>query len=776
MNSQASNRKNWMPPVPKTTWAIIGERLLRSDFWARVGVCALLSLILWVIMSGWAPSFSYRTGRVPLRDLHAKVAFEYDDYKLYEDFRDRTRRNFLCLYANDTQSLKQLAQLLRSDLFELKTAALTDTAALSTWQKFYSPTRSDAAEQDQDVEKLRSELAEFLTAIENDPQLETVKQIVDSVILEIGKYGLIQTLEHEEGSGSTTEIEVYPKGDLLNRTRVKLSDVRIGELLPRLQERLSAEIRKQSETVFLDSDLVSRRILAWVRRHLPVTLTYDKTNTRRELNLALDSINMQKRLYQPGERLEQFRPDLKLSGIKAAVPLGEDDINLLAAEHAAWIKSEIWSMQLLRSVMFISLLMGLFGLIAEYLNYREPAILSDLKRFSWLLTLVSVTLAAAWLLALNPAWRGEIFPIMIFAILISIAYHIELGIFLSVLVSLVFSIAHGYGLAEVTILSTAAIASSLMCNRIRSRTTLVNLSLTVAAIVFPMTFAVHYLLGQPVTNYLLGESLWYAGGVFVAGLTITALLPVFEQSLGIQTDISLLELSDANHVLLKELVQRAPGTYNHSINVASISEAAAEAVGANGLLCRVGAYFHDIGKIRKPEYFIENQSGINKHDDLLPAMSTLVIIAHVKDGAELARIHRLPSRIIDLIEQHHGTTLVEYFFHRAERQQAEKAEELQEDVEEANFRYPGPKPQTLEAAVLMVSDAVESASRSLREPAPARIENLVYEIIRKKLEDGQFDECPISMNQLEVIQRSLIKSLNAMYHVRISYPNKQQSA
>ena len=257
---------------------------------------------------------------------------------------------------------------------------------------------------------------------------------------------------------------------------------------------------------------------------------------------------------------------------------------------------------------------------------------------------------------------------------------------------------------------------------------------------------------------------------------MTALLPFLERWFDIQTDISLLELSDANHPLLKELVQRAPGTYNHSINVASLSEAAAEAIGANGLLCRVGAYFHDVGKLRKPEYFIENQAGgPNKHDDLVPTMSTLVILAHVKDGIEIARTHHLPQPIIDLIEQHHGTTLVEYFFNRATRQQEEQNEEggTPSPVDEADFRYPGPKPQTPEAAVMMLADTVESASRALREPAPARIENLVQEIAKKKFDDGQFDECSITIEQLFTIKASLIKSLNAMYHARVKYPEQQ---
>ena len=240
----------------------------------------------------------------------------------------------------------------------------------------------------------------------------------------------------------------------------------------------------------------------------------------------------------------------------------------------------------------------------------------------------------------------------------------------------------------------------------------------------------------------------------------------------VQTDISLLELGDVQHPLLQELVRRAPGTYNHSINVASIAETASDAIGANGLLVRVGAYFHDIGKMLKPAYFVENQGPDgNRHETLQPAMSTLVIIAHVKDGADLARRHHLPQSIIDFIEQHHGTTLVEYFYRR-------EAQRLKEDpdageLDETTFRYPGPKPQTKEAAVLMLADVVESASRALVDPTPARIESLVHDLAMKRLLDGQFDECGLTLSELRTIEDSLVKSLTAVYHGRVKYPEHQ---
>ena len=206
------------------------------------------------------------------------------------------------------------------------------------------------------------------------------------------------------------------------------------------------------------------------------------------------------------------------------------------------------------------------------------------------------------------------------------------------------------------------------------------------------------------------------------------ILPTIERLFGITTGMTLAELRDPKQPLLRQLQQKAPGTYNHSLQVANIAEAAAEAIGADGLLVYVGALYHDVGKMNKPEYFIENQiDGYNKHEKLSPAMSLLVIVGHVKDGIELAREYNLPRPIIHFVESHHGTTLVEYFYHAARTQAAEEPDK--ETVEEVRFRYPGPKPHTKEAAILMLSDAVESATRAMKEPNPSRIESLVREVV-----------------------------------------------
>jgi putative nucleotidyltransferase with HDIG domain len=336
-------------------------------------------------------------------------------------------------------------------------------------------------------------------------------------------------------------------------------------------------------------------------------------------------------------------------------------------------------------------------------------------------------------------------------------------------------------------------AAILLLRRIRSRTKLIYVGAVTGLVVMLTTLGVGTLAGQAFgattqamswtsqhlapyhdsffVALVLGAG-WLGFCSLMAGVLMTGLLPFVERVFDVQTDISLLELGDVQHPLLQELVRRAPGTYNHSINVASIAETAADAIGANGLLVRVGAYFHDIGKMLKPSYFVENQGPDgNRHESLQPAMSTLVIIAHVKDGADLARQHRLPQTIIDFIEQHHGTTLVEYFYRR-------EAQRLKDDpdageLDETTFRYPGPKPQTKEAGVLMLADVVESASRALIDPTPARIESLVHDLAMKRLLDGQFDECGLTLAELHTIEDSLVKSLTAVYHGRVKYPEHQ---
>jgi len=278
------------------------------------------------------------------------------------------------------------------------------------------------------------------------------------------------------------------------------------------------------------------------------------------------------------------------------------------------------------------------------------------------------------------------------------------------------------------------------------------------------------------------------GTAVVTALLISGMLPLFEGTFNLTTDISWLELSDLNHKLLRQMQLEAPGTFHHSLVVAALAEAAAEKIGANAPMCRVCSYFHDVGKLRKPGYFIENQhdGAENPHNALTPTMSSLIIIAHVKDGIDLAVKHKLNPQIIDVIQEHHGDSLVYFFYRRAQEQKKAEMEKVDkrlenpEDlptVDEKSFRYPGPRARTRESGIIALADMIESASRSLKKPTPAKIRTMVDELVRAKINDGQLDNCPLTLRELAIVKDSFSGTLRSMLHSRIDYPKgDEQSA
>ena len=279
-------------------------------------------------------------------------------------------------------------------------------------------------------------------------------------------------------------------------------------------------------------------------------------------------------------------------------------------------------------------------------------------------------------------------------------------------------------------------------------------------------FAIALLSAHPLSM----DTVWkimagFAGGV-MSGIIVAGISPIFETAFDFTTDIRLLELANLNQPIFQRMIMQSPGSYHHSIIVGSMVEAAAEAIGADPILSKVSAYYHDIGKMKKPLYFIENQDrGENRHDKLSPRMSTLIIIAHVKDGCDLAADYKLGSKITDIIRQHHGTSLVSYFYEKAKRDKAPSMRSLPE----SHFRYPGPRPRTREAALVLLGDVVEASSRTLVDPTPARIRSLVRDRMDKVFMDGQLDECSLTLKDLNFIQDSFVRTLNGIFHHRINY-------
>jgi len=562
--------------------------------------------------------------------------------------------------------------------------------------------------------------------------------------------GLLDKVSRELGRGNYEEILVYPVGKPDAAQPVRIADVLLGDKKA-IYHSLLEHIRSPD---------VAELVFAWLKPQITRTLTLDEVATKKALEEAKAGVGPVLVKCEAGETLA-----------RAGQRIDKKQLQVLRLEHAATVAKRTLPQRAARGGAMTAMIFGLFLLCGVYLRYRQSRILAQRRQFLVLLGSASVTAVVAhWSSA--DLWQAEVVPLLLFGITTAIACCQEVALLTTGLLAVAVALATGQGLGQLVVLIGASVTATLQVGQIRSRSKLIYVGMVTGGVAMILDTSVAVLADQPLDTFMLTASLRTGLWTLAAGFLMTGLLPFVENFFGVLTDLSLLELGDVAHPLLQELVRRAPATYNHSITVGSIAEAAAESIGARGLLVRVGAYFHDIGKMLKPGYFIENQGNDpNRHETLLPAMSTLVIIAHIKDGSDLGRQRHLPKPIIDLIEQHHGTMLVEYFYDRAQEQMEQDANGG--EVDENSFRYPGPKPQTKEAVVLMLADAVESACRALVEPNPARIEDLVREMAERRLQDGQFDESGLTLRELRTIQRSLVKSLTALYHGRIKYPEQR---
>jgi putative nucleotidyltransferase with HDIG domain len=341
----------------------------------------------------------------------------------------------------------------------------------------------------------------------------------------------------------------------------------------------------------------------------------------------------------------------------------------------------------------------------------------------------------------------------------------------ALLVALVFAIGAGVLMGLSFPFALFAVVGSLAgiygLGKVRSRSVLLSMGGIVAAGNLVAIVAIHFLSAGPWGADFLFDALAGVAGGLTVSMVVALFLPVFEHTFSVVTDIRLLELSNQNLPLLRTLALEAPGSYQHSLMLGHLAEAAAEAIGADALLARVSGYYHDIGKTKMPDYFIENQpKGFNRHDRLEPSMSALIIAAHVKEGVEMARKARLPEPIATAIREHHGTKLIRYFYQKAVTRGGAGGE----GVQETDYRYPGPKPSTRILGILMIADAVEAASRTLIEPTPAKIRAMIQTIVDDCLRDGQFDDCDLTMRDLSIIVSALERTVAMVFHQRIDYP------
>ncbi|MDR3638318.1 MAG: HDIG domain-containing protein [Isosphaeraceae bacterium] len=728
---------------PSNPIAIEQGRLARQrERLARLAVVGIAVLATSAIVYGAGPPFTYQLGQTPDREIRVNVEkFERLNQKKSNAERQLAVDQIAPSLVNDPAPLRdQQARL--EDLIDV-------VAKASSLEQLPAALRESWG--------LKPEtFAELRASTDTPERLDALHQQIKQAFGPVVRDGVLgpETLPRHEESSRTLAIHTVGQppstAHLVPRERV------VPERVAKPEEMLYKEFVAAFTSTRIGPVLF--RLVAEKLAGTP-TLTYEEQATARVREAARGRVKDVYDVYRRGDLL-----------VEQGQKIGEEQLILLRLEHDTAKAALGIGARARRASAIAVLVAALFALIGYYVHQHETEIARDLRRIAAICGLTVAAVGLVRLLVLQP-WEAELVPVAIAAMILAIAYNPHFALMVTFGLCLLTSLALGTGIGHFLVVMGGTAAGVLTLDEVRTRTKLIKVGATLAAGYFVLTWATGFWQNQPI-GLITSDSLWRAGWGLMAGFFLGGSLPFIENSFGIVTGISLLELGDATHPLLQELVRRAPGTHNHSITVGAIAENAAERIGAHALLVRIGAYFHDIGKMLKPHYFIENQAGAaNRHANLNPAMSTLIIIGHVKDGVDLGRQHHLPERIIDLIAQHHGTTLVEYFYHEANRRNDGNPDGT--TILESAFRYPGPKPQSKEAGILMVADAVESASRTLSEPTPARLEGIVRDLIDKRLRDGQFDECGLTLREIGEIRESLIKSLIGIYHGRIKYPEQR---
>lgn len=561
--------------------------------------------------------------------------------------------------------------------------------------------------------------------------------------------------------GSLSNLPRSPTGRVLLRRGNQEVLVSRDDLLDEVTAwaRLLTSLNYLADTVVLDNNIYYPIGKSFLRPNLWInTPLYEE-----RVSEAFAKITSVKKIVQKGDVI--VRQGQEVSGNQEEVL--REMTRLLRVQAAGDNFLSVFVPVLLRIViigfLFAALYLFLYNFRREVYD-SNPKLFALILVFSIQLVLVNMAGVIGDEFGLNSPY---LFPVAVLPIMVTILFDTQLGILTTVILALLLGIMHRFSFNVALLTMVVGTASCFVSRIVRKRTDFYRILFAVVTSYLGVILIVEN-LKLNVSDDILME-MFYGSIVGAASVLVTMfVLPIIESLFGFTTDITLLELSDLNHPLLKRLSIEAPGTYHHSMIVSNLCEAAAEAIGANALLARVGAYYHDIGKIETPEYFVENQLGIrSKHEDLTPSMSSLILAAHVKQGRTLGEEAEIPDAVLNFIEEHHGTMIMTYFH--------QKAIEQGESKENADkFRYPGPKPQIRETGISMLADAVEAASRTLDNPKPARIDSLIQRIINDRFQSGELDECPLTLRDLAGIKTAFAQVLNASFHHRIKYPKKVQ--
>ena len=712
----------------------------------------LTSIVFGCVVAAWNPPFRFRINQIIDRDIICNTPFAVFSPEQTQLEAYHARISAPHVFINDPQPLIQLREALWNTVVVLARASTyseLEEQDRPLWLDFLRPTGHEEILEHQDAE---AAFADFVAYFRNETNFDEFQLKLYRMFSPFEESGILMRLPFGPEHGSQDRILVYRRDGNMDQ----LQEYSVSQVLLRDGALMRYAMHREMRNQHLGDQLFN-----WIYPKIPETLREDQHATAIIAKEAADAVEDVVVEYTQGQLL-----------VKAGTTLQRGDIDLLLAEYKAFLRTRTQTERLGRfisvsSVFFLTLLIVVS--LCFRTERRRP---QTPQAFFYLMLGMIATIVAAqytpWLTLIGT--EPEILAIMLFVMFIAVIYSWQLATILAVFLTIVIISGNGSGIASFIVLFGTSVATAIQLGRLRSRGKLVTVSIISGLVAFVLTVALgiqddRFFVGQLYVDAAI-NFLW----AVLAGLLMTGILPFIERQFGIFTDMSLLELGDMSHPLIQKLIKAAPATHGHCIQVGIIAENAADAILAKGLLVRVGAHFHDIGKIMKPEYFSENQFGMgNVHDNLEPQISTIVLIAHVKDGVDLAKQYHIPKPLIDLIEQHHGTSLASFFYGRA-------IKEGQENVAESTYRYPGPKPKTKEAAILMIADASESACRSLGTGIPPnKIEAKIRTIIKQKLDDGQFDDSGLTLNELKIIEKSVVNSIVAAMHSRIQYPDGTQT-
>jgi len=698
-----------------------------------------------ILMDVWPiEPLPYRVGQYVSQDIHARADFSVPSRKKTDEEVAKLQSTTPVTFSLDANLLERLAGELRAlpkrvESFTQpatlpenvqKPFALSTAEGLSAWRSYASP--EGQAKLSAQVDRLRAQLA---------------------------KSPLVRTKEKEEQAGKGKgkvrlggeQIPWYELIGLDESARVEF-EVR------RTCQELDAPLRPAAEA-FLVGTFTTRQQPIYVFNAAATAADIEEGTRAQLLNPLTDS-------YQAGDVLIRRLP-------KSVQRLSEEDVELLKKEHDQHQAAErklhpvrFWLRIAGREI----ILLVMVALACAYVWRYRPEVVADAPHEACVTALLLLLLGSAKAMgqvyALNPFCAA--LPIVTGTLVLAIAYDQRFALAMGGILAALTAFILREDLLMLLVMTAGVTVSAGLMNEVRTRTKVILVSGVTGLAVMLGAWAAGAAQGAPWWPLAVADGAWGAGFALLAGFLVQGLLPGIERAFGAATSMTLLEWCDADKELLRRLRIEAPGTYSHSLQLGAICESAAEAIGARDLLARTGAYYHDVGKINKPEYFVENQQGqANRHARLSPAMSLLIITGHVRDGLELAREYGLPKILHEFIASHHGTTLTQYFFQaETDRRKAED----ERPPEEVEFRYAGPRPRSKEAAILMLADACESSIRAMHEPTPGRIENQVHAIVTRRLMDGQLDDCELTFREVRRIEESFAQSLTAMYHTRVPYP------